>query len=1152
MTRTTERRSGPRLERADLRTVYLLGAVSAVKGLSLIVIAEAIAEGIPALTAGGETLRDAVLWGLGGALLRAGSSWASTVISSRAAVGVKEDLRQRLAVTALDDSSGVSGSTAVLATRGLDQLDEYYRSVLPALTNVAVIPLLLGARILFADWLSALIIVLTIPLVPVFMALIGMHTRDKVEEASTALGRLSDNLVELARGLPVLIGLGRVEEQTKTLRTISDDYRATTMQTLRTAFMSSLALELISTISVALVAVTIGIRLIGGSLTLEIGLLVLILAPECFAPFREVGAAFHAAQDGRAALARAREFVARPVPASILATGAEVTGAEVRGAVVRGAVVRVDHVTLHFAGRSEPTLNDFSAAFAHNRTTLVAGQTGSGKSSVLALLGGQLASNADGYELAGSVSGVDVRRIAWVSQHPQTVSDSVREELALYGGNTSPHLAVRVDAVLAELGLAGLADADPARLSPGELRRLALGRAVLRVDDGATLMLLDEPTAHLDAESALIVERMIERLTGTVTIVIATHEQGLAALASSVITLGETTRLREVEQATGPVERSQSGEIEPVPERESAVLAKTRTWGTVRSLWEFLSPSRGSFIFAVLLGTLSALFAVSLTAVSGWLIVRASQEPAIMYLLVAIIGVRFFGIGRSSLRYAERLCAHNSIFQAATELRIRLWQALGRNGITSRGLFRGSTAVDYLVGATDDVRDLSYRAVMPPLVAACVGLASLIAAALLYAPALWVLLVLFAVCLVLVPAVTMLVDKSFSQQQHILQSALLTRFVAMLGASRDLRTNAIDGQVRTSIARVDAELGVAARRGAWALGLGHALTVLGCCLAAMGMLVVCAPFVVSGGLPLELAAVFVLLPLALIESMAAVVDAVQLWPSLAAALAKVADFVGDDIPEAMDGRTVDLEAIGHETISSPVHSLEFSGVTAGWPGSAAPTFSDVSFRAVAGEWVMVEGPSGSGKSTLLAVALGFLQPRDGRVLLDGRASSNYSGSELRRHVTWCPQEGHLFDSTLRGNLLISRARGDAPSEPEMIEALERVGLGSFVGSLQNGLDTRVGSEGEQLSGGQRQRVAVARAFLAGGDIVLLDEPTAHLDADAAESLVTDLRIALSDKIVILVTHHCIEAQAGDVRVRLAASTATAGRAARMFEEPVAV
>ncbi|QWT23210.1 thiol reductant ABC exporter subunit CydC [Subtercola sp. PAMC28395] len=1147
MTRSTERRRRPRLERADLRTVYLLGAVSAVKGLSLIVIAEAIARGISALPAGGETLRDAVLWGVGGALLRAGSSWASTVVSSRAAVGVKEDLRQRLAVTALSDSSGVSGSTAVLATRGLDQLDEYYRSVLPAMTNVAVIPLLLGARILFADWLSALIIVVTIPLVPVFMALIGMHTRDKVDAASTALGRLSDNLVELARGLPVLIGLGRVEEQTKTLRTISDDYRATTMQTLRTAFMSSLALELISTISVALVAVTIGIRLIGGSLTLEIGLLVLILAPECFAPFREVGAAFHAAQDGRAALARAREFVARPTPATILVTGTEVTGAE-----VIGAEVRVDHVTLHFAGRSEPTLNDFSATFAHNRTTLVAGQTGSGKSSVLALLGGQLASNTDGYELAGSVSGVDLRRIAWVSQHPQTVSASVREELALYGGNTSPELAVRVDAVLAELGLAGLADADPARLSPGELRRLALGRAVLRVDDGATLMLLDEPTAHLDAESALIVERMIERLCGTVTIVIATHEHGLAELASSVITLGETSRLREVEQATGPLDRVRRGEIEPEPDRESADPVKAQTWGTVRALWEFLSPSRATFVFAVLLGTLSALFAVSLTAVSGWLIVRASQEPAIMYLLVAIIGVRFFGIGRSSLRYAERLCAHNSIFQAATELRVRLWRALGRNGITSRGLFRGSTAVDYLVGATDDVRDLSYRAVMPPLVAACVGIASIIAVALLYAPVLWVLLVLFAVCLGVVPVVTVLVDRSFSQRQHTLQSALLTRFVAMLGASRDLRTNAIDGRVRRSIAEVDAELGAAARRGAWALGLGHALTVLGCCLAAMGMLVVCAPFVLSGGLAVELAAVFVLLPLALIESMAAVVDAVQLWPSLAAALAKVAGFVGDEIPESMEGQAADLETIGRETISSPVRTLEFSGVTAGWPGVVAPTFSDVSFRAVAGEWVMVEGPSGSGKSTLLAVALGFLQPRDGRLLVDGRASSNYSGSELRRHVTWCPQEGHLFDSTLRGNLLISRARGDAPSEPEMIAALERVGLGSFVASLQNGLDTRVGSEGEQLSGGQRQRVAVARALLAGGDIVLLDEPTAHLDADAAESLMTDLRIALSDTIVILVTHHSVEAKTGDVRVRLAASTATDRHPARMFEQPVAV
>ncbi|CAN5168705.1 thiol reductant ABC exporter subunit CydD [soil metagenome] len=1108
MTVGPRRGSGRTLDPVDLRTLYLLGLLSALKALSLIVIAESVARGVFVLPGGGPALRDAVLWGVGGAFLRAAASWASTVVSSRAAVGLKEGLRQELASTALADASGAAGSTAVLATRGLDQLDEYYLSVLPAMTNVAVIPLLLGARILFADGLSALIIVLTIPLVPIFMALIGMHTRDKVEAASTALGRLSDNLVELARGLPVLVGLGRVDEQTAALRRISDDYRVTTMQTLRTAFLSSLALELISTISVALVAVTIGIRLIGGSLTLEIGLLVLILAPECFAPFREVGAAFHAAQDGRAALARARALVGRPALESVL-------GSELGG----GDDIHLDSVTVHFAGRSEPTLLDFSARIPRNRTTLVSGQTGSGKSTVLALLGGQLSRGAPGYAVTGSVSGVDRNAIAWVSQHPQTVAASVREELALYGGGPSVDLDDRVSALLDELGLSGQAEADPARLSPGELRRLALGRALVRIDDGATLLLLDEPTAHLDAQSAALIERMIGSLDGVVTIVIATHEQGMARLASSTIQLGAGSSLRSAERPDVVADRTPS--VEAVG--TAATPPPLPRGGSIRALWRFLRPARPAFLFAIVLGTLSALFAVSLTAVSGWLIVRASQEPAIMYLLVAIIGVRFFGIGRSVLRYAERLCAHNAIFRSATELRIRLWNALGRNGARSRSLFRGSTAVDYLVGATDDVRDLSYRAVVPGLVAVGVAVASLISVALLYSPVLWVMVAVFVVCVIVVPATTVYIDRSFSRRAQVLQSELLRRFVGMLGASRDLRTNNVDGRVRNSITELDTELGSASRRGAWSLGLGHTLTVLSCCGAAMVMLAVCAPAVRSGSLPLELAAVFVLVPLALIESMAGVVDAVQLWPSLAAALAKVSGFLGEETPEI----------VGGERVEGPLTSVEFAQVTGGWPDTVVAAFSGLSFTARAGEWVVVEGPSGSGKSTLLALMLGFLTPRDGRYVINGCDASRFDPTDLRTHITWCPQEGHLFDSTLRGNLLISRPRSEAPTEWDMIDALQRVGLGAFVASLEDGLDTRVGSEGEELSGGQRQRVAVARAILAGGDVVLLDEPTAHLDAAAADALITDLRSALADKIVILVTHHRGEAGLGDVRVSLA-------------------
>ncbi len=288
-------------------------------------------------------------------MVRALVVWGTQVVARRTALGAKEELRLRLAArlvsntgtgagsafgdgvaggagddgapegnatgsssgaglasSALRATAGQGGGT-VLATRGLDALDNYYTQFLPALVGCAVVPLLIGARILFADWVSALIIVLTVPLVPLFMVLIGWYARDRVERAAGALATLSNHLVELAKGLPVLVGLGRARAQTEALRRVSDEYRSTTMATLRVAFLSALALELIATLSVAVVAVFIGIRLVQGGIGLETGLLVLILAPECYLPLRELGTAHHASEDGREAMERAgRVLVRRP------------------------------------------------------------------------------------------------------------------------------------------------------------------------------------------------------------------------------------------------------------------------------------------------------------------------------------------------------------------------------------------------------------------------------------------------------------------------------------------------------------------------------------------------------------------------------------------------------------------------------------------------------------------------------------------------------------------------------------------------------------------------------------------------------------------------------------------------------------------------
>jgi len=1070
-------------------TLFVLGLFAALKAAGLVLLAESVATGVVAII-NGDDPRTSVILACAAGVLRAAASWATQVFATRAALGAKSALRLSLVDRVLDGTPGKVGSITSIGSVGLDELDNYYRNVLPAVVGAAVVPLLVGLRILSADWVSALIVVLTVPLVPLFMALVGMHTQERADAASTTLSRLSDHLVELARGLPVLVGLGRVDEQSAALRRVSHEHRVTTMHTLRSAFLSSLVLELIATISVAIVAVFVGVRLVHGDMTLVLGMVALVLAPECFAPFRDLGAAFHSSQDGLAAQRRARAIIDAPRVASIVRPGSS----------LRASSLRIDGLTVRYDGRTADAVSDVSFEVRSGATTALEGPSGSGKSTILRVLAGDITAS-----VTGRVTGIDPSLVAWVPQHPHTVGATVSAELALYG--------VDVAGVLSALSLDHVADVDPGQLSPGELRRLAVARGLLRVSEGATLLLLDEPTAHLDAHSASLVEAALRSLQGRVTMVIASHEASVAALADHRVLLG-ATQLRASDSVVEPVETPIPPVVEPVETRSSEVETSA-----LAELLTYLHPTAWRFAAAVLLGTASALFAIALTATSGWLIVRASEQPPIMYLLVAIVGVRFFGLGRSVLRYCERLLTHDAVLGSLTELRMRLWTGLAARGVASRGLARGGVALDFLVASADRVRDLVPRVLLPIVVGVLSAVGVTIAVAVLYSPALTVLAWCLAVCLVVAPVVALLADRSAARGQALVRSTVLRRFAAVIAAAGELRANGVARAAHADLAALDAAAGSHARRTSNALGLGGALTLLACCAATGFMLAV------TAGAPIEpgIVAVLVLLPIAMAEPMLALVDAVQQLPALRAALRRVGTITV--LPSPVSSGTLPV---------SRIDTIALDGLAAGWPG-AEPAFHGLNASVSRGDWLVVEGPSGSGKSTLLATLLGYLAPASGSLLINGVPSSQLDLSAARARIAWCPQEGHLFDSTLRANLLLARAHDDKPTDASLIAALRSVGLGDLLSSLPLGLDTRIGSEGASLSGGQRQRVAVARTLLARADVVLLDEPTAHLDAAAAALLMDDLRAALADRLVIMVTHHATDTLPSDHRLRLGAS-----------------
>lgn len=1135
--------------------VYWLGLLAALKALSLVLMGQAVAAALAGLAAGEAVHPDQITLGMAGVVLRSITVWGQAVAARRAALGIKEELRagllERTLRNGVRETGPADGGLAVLATRGLDALDSYYTQFLPALVNCAAVPLLLGARILFADWVSALVIVLTVPLVPLFMVLIGRYTEDNVREAQASLSRLSAHMLELAKGLPVLVGLGRATAQRKALEEISEEYRSRTMGTLRTAFLSALALELIATISVAVVAVFIGVRLVHGDMPLEAGLLALILAPDCYLPLRELGTAHHASDDGRVALAGVTAVTdapeANPLPA--VPAGRP------------GAPLTVTGLTVTYRGRSRAAVGPLTFEAPQSRITALDGPSGAGKSTVLGVLAGTIGDGA-GASVTGTVAGLDRNAVAWVPQHPVLVADRVLDEVMLYLG-ANPRNArdgalagETARACLTRAGAGHLAAKHPAELSPGELRRVALARGLARIDAGATVLLLDEPTAHLDSDSARAVEDAIHGLRGQVTVILVAHEERTRSLADVLVPVAATapesthqpdtdtlparvspagaTGLPAAASAAPPAANRPATKPPAAAPRADDAKAGTagRSGGSVLGLLaQLLAPVRGKFAAAAIVGTFAAVFAVALSGLSGWLIIRASEQPPILYLLSAIVGVRFFGIGRAVFRYWERLLLHDAVFAALTRLRGRLWASLSRRALALRRLLQGGNVLGTVIDDVDTVRDLLPRVVLPPVTAVAVAVLAMGTTWLVVPPALPAAFAAAAASLVLAPMLALWGDRKSATAEQVLRSGVLRRISAALDARAELSANGVAPRVLDGLRGEDRKATTASQRSAWAEGLGHAVTVAACGTAALASAWLAAPAVLDGRIEPALAAVVVLLLLALVEPYSAMTTAVRQFPALRAVLQRVASSgaldASGDAQDTGGGATDGLQPVPARDGGVP--GLELANLAAAWPGGA-PVFIGLNAVAGPGHWLAVTGPSGSGKSTLLSVLLGFLPPADGRVRVSGG-------------VAWCPQEAHLFDSTIRGNLLLGRPAADPGSErdksgegatgQDMAAVLAAVGLTGLMERLPAGLDTRIGPGGAFLSGGERQRLAVARTLMTGAEVILLDEPTAHLDAESAKAMLHDLRDGLRDRTVVLVTHHAADIQAGDVRLALA-------------------
>jgi thiol reductant ABC exporter CydD subunit len=542
----------------------MLLAVDAVIGLAsaaLVLLQASLLALVVARGFEGESLR--LLW-LDIALLavtfagRGVLAWGFEVAGRRAASTVLSELRLALVErrlrsqpVALDGTE--SGEIAAAAVQGVDALEAYFARYLPQIVLACLVPVAVLAWAAAIDLESALVMLLTLPLVPVFMWLIGKYTEQRTREQWGALRLLSTHFLDVVRGLPTLRAFNRSQAQAATIAAVSERYRRATMRTLRVSFLSGSVLELAATLGVALVAVTVGVRLVDGGIGLQAGLTVLVLTPELYLPLRRLAAEFHASADGAAVADRILELV--EAPPAIPPGGRRVAPSP------RLAPVRLEAVSYSYPSRPAAVLDGLDLELQPGETTALVGATGTGKSTVASLVlrlteptAGRV--SVDGVDLASCDARAWRQLAAWLPQRPQLVHGTIADNIRL-GSPAAPDELVSkaarlagADAFVSALpgGYETLVGDGGRPLSAGERRRIALARAFLRE---APLVVLDEPTADLDPDNAQLVANAIERLRRDRTILLIAHRPELVRHADRVVVLegGRCRTLETVEAA---------------------------------------------------------------------------------------------------------------------------------------------------------------------------------------------------------------------------------------------------------------------------------------------------------------------------------------------------------------------------------------------------------------------------------------------------------------------------------------------------------------------------------------------------------------------------------------------------------------------------
>lgn len=557
----------------------------------------------------------------------------------------------------------------------------------------------------------------------------------------------------------------------------------------------------------------------------------------------------------------------------------------------------------------------------------------------------------------------------------------------------------------------------------------------------------------------------------------------------------------------------------------------------VRRMWQGMSAQRKELALAAFTGFLASASAVALLGTSGWLISKAAEMPPVLDLSVAAVLVRTFALGRAAFRYVERLLGHDAAFRGLSSLRVQIFERLERLAPVGLQRFARGDVLSRLVGDVDAALDLPLRIVLPWVQTVLVVIGT-VAFVIWLAPSSGVLMAVIAVFGVTVApwAVGALASRA-ERRIAPTKARMSAAVVSALDATADLTAFDRTGDAAGHVATIDNEVTALTRRSAGALGIGSALTVAMQGAAVVGSLALAIPRVTSGELAPVWLAVAALLPLALFEVIGTLPSSALALERLRGSANRIAEL--EEQPDPVP------EPLHPVALTAGFTGLQLTSASASWTG-AQPSLDDISLQVAPGERVAIVGPSGAGKSTLVSVLCAFLG-YSGSYRLNDTEVSMAAGDDVRQRIGVLAQRAHIFDTTIGENVRLGRP---TVTEDDIWMALEQAQLADAVRAMPQGLDTQVGSFGTSISGGEAQRLALARFLVDPKPVLILDEPTEHLDGRTARALASTLRGIGNHFTCIEVTHRLLTLEPDDRVIVLEAGRIVADdRAAVLAERP---